>query len=411
MLRMRRALIAIAATWIFFLFIARVFGQDATPTPAPKLSPEQARLQAMTEQLEREKRIAELERDIASAEKGTRDAAPVSVKPNTGGLTLSEDDVARDIIVYRALGQVDVRVAGKLRSAVPRGSTIVIFDAAAFADWTFYRRSLPLFKIVIGDLAADYCQVARGASGEEKSFQMDSVGAASAIASATNVVGQIADLLSYFRTETTMTGKAVSVTEDAVVADLFSQLRDTSPDLKLLYPKTFALDLPVMSGETTVRRACCTAEKGEACNETRAVYSSEIANALDDLYRARRAAYTAKKESVELKRLDKYFDDFMQMFTAPASGGSDTALRKYINAEQYANLNKRDDLYYLEIKSVKAVGTTRVRKNLFFLADKLDYSGGIVLEWTLFEKSGEVRASGIETSFDGFIPPKQIRKP
>lgn len=389
-------------------FSIQIFSQEPSPSPTPTAA--ELRLQAMVEQLEREKRIAELERDIAAARKAVRDSAPeVAVKPNTGALTLSEEDVARDIIVYRELGKVNSRVADLVRRTVPRGSTIAIFDNAAYADWTFYRRSLPLFKIVIGDLAADYCQIA--AAAEDKSFGTESVGAASAIASATNVVGQLADLMSYFRTETLMSGKAVNVAEEAVVADLFSRLKTSDSDLKLLYPKMFALELPVLCGEQTVNRPCCPADKGSECHETRNVYCSEIANALDELYRARRAAYVAKKESVELKRLDKYFNEFMQLFTAPTEGTGETALRKYINAEQYASLSKRDNLYYLEIKSVKAVGTTRVRKNLFFLTDKLDYSGGIVLQWTLFDKTGEVRGSGIETSFDGFVPPKQLRRP
>ena len=71
-------------------------------------------------------------------------------------------------------------------------------------------------------------------------------------------------------------------------------------------------------------------------------------------------------------------------------------------------MQKRKDLYYLEIKSLSAIGAQRVRKNLFFLSDKVDYSGGVIVQWTLFDKDGRVRNSGIETSYEGYTKPQNL---
>jgi len=140
------------------------------------------------------------------------------------------------------------------------------------------------------------------------------------------------------------------------------------------------------------------------------VYCSEVANLLDDLYRARRTAFVSKNGAPELKKLETYFAEFLRLLSEATPSSAETALNKYLSAEQLEELHKRPNTYFLEIKSVRAVGTQRVRKNLFFLTDKLDYSGGVVLAWTLFDASGKVHNSGIETSYDGFIAPKDLRK-
>lgn len=415
-----KSTVTVAAAHRFAAFILSVvvfhssiaFAQETqpTPSPSPTVSAADARYLEMKKALEREKELAEIEAAIAKSRKDVLDAAPKpKATPNTGDLTLSGEDIGYDIIVYRELGKTTTRIASSLQRTVPDSATIAIFDSSAFADWTFYRRSLPLFKIVIEDLTADYCLIANKEESDVKSLDLTSTGFATAIAGAGNIVGQFADLLSYFKTQTTMTGKTVTIPEEAVVASLFSNLsRDNG--LTLLYPKTFGLDAPVFCGQTTTARSCCAKGAGD-CTETRPVYCSEVANSLDALYRARRAAFAAKGQSPELRKLENYFAEFLKLVSDATPTTTETVLKKFVNAEQFAQLQKRPNLYYLEIKSLRAVGTQRVRKNLFFLTDKLDYSGGLVVQWTLFDKDGQVKNSGIETSFDGFIPPKELQKP
>lgn len=391
------------------LLVLTEFGQDIppVPSPSPTISSQEARYAEIKLELERQKEIAELEAKIAEARKKALDALPTpKSSPKTGNVSISGDEISQEIIVYRELQKAVSRVAGSIRGTVPANATVAIRDSSDFEDWSFYRRSLPLFKVVVEDLTADYCLVANTASAGPP-LKIASVNAlATTLAGTGNLVGQFADLMSYLKTETTVAGKSSTINEDTIVAALFSELQ-RDPTMTLLYPKTFAVDSPVYCGKVSVERPCC-ASNAVSCLETRQVYCSEVANLLDDLYRARRAALAAKQQSPELRKLENYFADFLKLVAEATPTNVETALKKYVNAEQMAEMQKRKDLYYLEIKSLSAIGAQRVRKNLFFLSDKVDYSGGVIVQWTLFDKDGRVRNSGIETSYEGYTKPQNL---
>jgi len=67
--------------------------------------------------------------------------------------------------------------------------------------------------------------------------------------------------------------------------------------------------------------------------------------------------------------------------------------------------------YWLEIKSVSAGGNNRTRKNLirYFTGAKLDHSGGIIVEYTLYENTGAVVYSDKLSVYGGYVEPKTIR--
>jgi len=64
-----------------------------------------------------------------------------------------------------------------------------------------------------------------------------------------------------------------------------------------------------------------------------------------------------------------------------------------------------------EIKSVSSGGNNRTRKNLlrFFTGAKLDHSGGVIIEYTLYENSGAVVYSDKLSIYEGYVEPKKIR--
>lgn len=401
-----------AGMLILFPFSFSPHGQDpvATPIATPTVSAQDAQFNEMKRNLERAKELAELEAQIAESKKKVLDAMPTAkASPKSGTVIVSGEDLSQDVVVYRELKKATDRVADSLRKKVPKNATIAIFNPRDFADWSFYRRSLPLFKIVIEDLTEDYCLVARSQPIDESVKSTSISGLAGTISGAGNIVGQFADLLSYLKTDTTAVGKSVTISEESIVASLFSEL-DRDEGLILLYPNTFAIDSPIYCGNSTVTKACC-GPAGQECTETRQTYCSEVANLLDRLYRARRAAFAAKQQSPELRKLENYFAEFLKLVSDATPANAETALKKYVNAEQIAELQKRNDLYYLEIKSLRAVGVQRTRKNLFFLSDRLDYSGGVILQWTLFDKDGRIRDSGIETSYNAFVKPQELRDP
>lgn len=378
------------------------------PTPSPTVSPEEARHQETQRRLQRELEIANLEQQIAEARKRTLDSLPnAKATPISSNVAVGNENILTDMMVYAELDRALDKVAGSVKSSVPQGSTIVIYDKAAFADWMFYKRSLPLFKVVINDLAADYCRIA--ASKPVKQGDIRIMGLSSGLVRSGNVVGQFADLISYFRTETAISGVSVQLKEESAVAAIFPKLTAGS-GLTVLYPKMYGIDSPMFCGETTGPRPCCVPTLTDNCTETRPRYCSEVARSFDILYRSRQAAFDAKPGSDDLRKLENYFKDFLSLFAEEPSQNVETVLKKYVNAEQLSAIADKDNVYFLELVPLKAVGNTRVRKNLFFLSDKVDYAGGVVMQWTLLDRTGQIKNSGIESAYRGFIKPQQIQR-
>lgn len=86
-------------------------------------------------------------------------------------------------------------------------------------------------------------------------------------------------------------------------------------------------------------------------------------------------------------------------------------LATFIKSEDIDNAMKGDESYWLEIKSVSAGGNNRTRKNLirYFTGAKLDHSGGVIVEYTLYDNTGAVVYSDKLSVYRGYVEPKKIR--
>jgi uncharacterized small protein (DUF1192 family) len=113
------------------------------------------------------------------------------------------------------------------------------------------------------------------------------------------------------------------------------------------------------------------------------------------------------KPLVELNaRFQKFVDEFVKV---DANGTN--ALALFIRSEDINNALPGADSYWLEIKSVAAGGNNRTRKNLiwFFAGARLDHSGGVIIEYTLYNKMGAVVVSDKLSHYEGYVEPKKIR--
>jgi hypothetical protein len=106
------------------------------------------------------------------------------------------------------------------------------------------------------------------------------------------------------------------------------------------------------------------------------------------------------------KRFQTFADDFIKV---DASGVN--ALALFVRAEDIQKVMKGDHSYWLEIKSVSAGGNNRVRKNLLrhFTGAKLDHSGGVIIEYALYNKEGGVVTADKLSIYEGYVEPKRIR--
>ena len=75
---------------------------------------------------------------------------------------------------------------------------------------------------------------------------------------------------------------------------------------------------------------------------------------------------------------------------------------------------KDTDFYWLQLKVLKAGGNNRIKTNLvvdiFTGGNRLSHSGGVVVEYILFDRNGLAKASDIFTEYSGYIKSGNIKK-
>jgi hypothetical protein len=119
---------------------------------------------------------------------------------------------------------------------------------------------------------------------------------------------------------------------------------------------------------------------------------------------------TSRETTIKaLSDLNERFLKFVDQVIKPDNTGTN-ALTLFIKAEDIQNALGSEDSYWLEIKSVSAGGNNRTRKNLiwFFSGARVDHSGGVILEYTIYDRTGAVLWSDKLTHYEGYKEPKRI---
>ena len=120
----------------------------------------------------------------------------------------------------------------------------------------------------------------------------------------------------------------------------------------------------------------------------------------------------------QLKSHNEQFDKFVAALVQAASGGGSNALTSLIKAE-----NIKDSLevpegspgkgYWLQVKVVKAGGNNRIKTNLiwdvFTGGNRLSHSGGVIVEYILFDNGGTIVASDTITEYTNYIKSNKVR--
>lgn len=519
------------------------FSQDAAPSPTP--SDEELRLRE-------EKRLLELKRDIEQAKKAIRDAQPESptpsVTPLAGDTTLDQNvKIEAEMVSYKAMSEAvfivseelkgkiaaelerpinkldaaikketDEKIKGKLsaekrRLEVPN---LAIYDSQVVKDWRFYQALFPAFDGQVKDIVnryanllcpmvdvspefkAIFCEPDNSprpfAESSEVTAQLLPAAIPTAFAAGTNLLKTFIDLVALFRTDTKIDGKAVTIEESALVAEIFRMLKTKyeadGEEINLYYPEVFhPRVMSATNGNTysstittigTLFLAKTEADKIIAArNETKKrllesikdksdkrdklveeldkvqVLLAELRNlsialtAEDDpvvkkRIRAEIAEVKVKLDKMEpptvlqtnidaldeemlptqegvkaindvvkrLTALNERFQSFVDEFVK-VDANAVNALALLIKSEDIEHALPEGNSYWLEIKSVTAGGNNRTRKNLlrYFAGAKLDHSGGVVLEYTLYRRTGSVIYSDKLSYYEGYVEPKKIK--
>jgi len=504
---LRKSFFMILIALLFFLGVTSrsfpILAQDAAPSPTPT----QQELD-----LQEQKRLIELQRDIELAKKAIRDAQPQpaskptppapSATPLAGDTTLDSVKLEAEMVGYAAMSEAADHISKEIKGRKSSASNIAIYDSQVVQDWRLYRALFPAFEGQVEDIKNQYKSLLctdPTISADVRPAFLSSIyctvphrnvktavgGFDAAFEAGSTLLKSFIDLTALFRTDTKIQGVAFTIDESALVAEVFRALKnDYSPaTINLYYPKVFpprvknSSDTVAVVGDlfiykkeadaviktknadkdTTVGLMADPSSKKAKLEDTlaqikglnskldalsaalqlerkpavRKKINEEITNAKVELaklgetesslnvkinaQKAILAPLEAKIKQINsdvmrLTDLNDRFLAFVNDFVKVDASGIN-ALALFIKAEDIEHAMADPESYWLEIKSVSSGGNNRTRKNLltFFTGAKLDHSGGVIIEYALYENSGAVVYSDKLSIYEGYVEPKKIR--
>jgi hypothetical protein len=118
-----------------------------------------------------------------------------------------------------------------------------------------------------------------------------------------------------------------------------------------------------------------------------------------------------------LKARNEQVDKFIAALVQAGSGGGVNALTSLIKAENIQSALEPGDSgksYWLQLKVVKAGGNNRIKTNLlwdiFTGGNRVSHSGGVIVEYILYETTGQAVASDTITEYTDYIKADKVKK-
>ncbi|HWS99685.1 MAG TPA: hypothetical protein VN256_05370 [Pyrinomonadaceae bacterium] len=119
----------------------------------------------------------------------------------------------------------------------------------------------------------------------------------------------------------------------------------------------------------------------------------------------------------QLKARNEQVDKLIATLVQASAGGGPNALTSYIKAENLNEVLKEDTerkSYWLQLKVVKAGGNNRIKTNLiwdiFTGGNRVSHSGGVIVEYILYDTTGKSVASDTITEYTNYIKANKVRK-
>jgi len=119
----------------------------------------------------------------------------------------------------------------------------------------------------------------------------------------------------------------------------------------------------------------------------------------------------------QLKARNQQFDKFLEALVQAGAGGGANALTSFIKAENIQSALSSDESknsYWLQLKVVKAGGNNRIKTNLlwdiFTGGNRVSHSGGVIVEYILYETTGRAVASDTIAEYTDYIKANKVKK-
>ncbi|HEV3468360.1 MAG TPA: hypothetical protein VG148_03505 [Pyrinomonadaceae bacterium] len=272
------------------------------------------------------------------------------------------------------------------------------------------------------------------------------------VPAATQMVKNVADLFNLFRTDTEYKNQEVSVAVRLIVSAFANSLltADTTQcKVKAIYqPAVYPLSVPkdvksgpllgayrrllddVGRGETEVndnkkKVAALTARKGEleeqlaalkeklkesgeGAGEAAEKLKSNIKSGQEFIGKIDRRIDRLNRAAENLEAFKGSVAGLLGLLTAVDDATKQPLLVGLISAERLSEILAADDTYALDL-TVKASGTNRIRRNMFFNA-KLAHTGGVSIDANLYNHQDQLVFGRLEDYYIEFTGSEDIRK-
>jgi predicted nucleic acid-binding Zn-ribbon protein len=514
--KQRKSLIVLLLSIVFILHTSIVRAQEGgqqggtqTPaTPTPK-TPEQEALEKEISVLKLQKERAELLKDIRSAQ-----AVP-SITALEGKSTLNDKvEIEVHFMAYKAMTDVAFQISKEIKTELNRRvspkkvDSIVIYNEKDVKDLRFYNTLHPVFKLQLDSIKNEYQPVLKEleellTKPKDPKNSLETLGVVPKVLegffAGSSLLKGFIDVMSFFRTDTEISGVAVTIDDKALVAEVMRallvefeknvvvynpailppQVLKSSPTLTLLR-ETFELRMKSQGMIKTLEQIASRIKQNkEGIKEL-----EENLTKLEEILKKKSAGFEENQKSIaqlqqklrrtfprpareklqkqidalkktnqelqksieqltedkqdledkkanaetrvkrleglveasgvalaRLKVLNEQFDAFIGDFLKIDAATGQNALTLFVKSE---NLEKAMDgnSYWLELKSVKAGGNNRTRRNLirYLTGAKIDHSGGFIVGYAVYDKAGSVMIADKLAIYPGYKEPKAIEK-
>lgn len=382
--------------------------------------------------------VAESERQKTIAENKKAEIEALFPKPDVAslvGTTVTEGSfIESQMLGYCAMKSAATGIVGKV-SSFPNNSSFVFYNEDDVKMLSRYKLMLTRLEFIENG----YREIAP----DDPDVRILG-GAGLAINTALN-------FLSLLKTDIKITGTDVNIGEKELVAEVFGQLHDKGKGYKLYYTKTIPMGL---------------------CNDANFENCSPLFKQIIEVVAAYEDARIANldpvndKEKISLReQLNTAFFLVMKELGLPlepskptptpapmqnqnqnqnqnptptpiqnsqtttvtvnvgdkkeesGGGGGNTSFISYLQAESLFKVITEKDAngkytsFWIDMQVVKAGGNMRVRTNFitnFFIGSRVNFSGGAIVYFNVFDYDGAARTSGVFQSYQKYLKSSQI---
>jgi hypothetical protein len=402
-------------------------GQTAVPTPSGT-----ADLEARKERLEAELELLQTQVKLLNSIKAAAGSSNITTATSGGSTTYAaaaQPNLETVSLSYEAVLEISQMIDRELKPTVSQYRALVIYHEPDFLALTRYR----LYREQVRMALANYESIVKRIEDEAKAGATAGlndttrpksirglggealVTALGAPGIATSAIKSVAELISLFRTDQTITESKDVVDRDSLGAIVAGTFRKANPNLVVYHPEQFVAEYEIgISDENSLYSQVSRVNAAEAYLNYFLDESAKLPEPERESPPLSRIIAAAKLVQSQIRNLG---------FSAPSerAGGGDQNAQGQNRVSEYRQMMRAEKLDriltagnakvgIMKLRLLSSGGARREKRNLL-LGGKTDYSGSAVVEVALYDADGTMRSSEVFSYHTGFRKFKTGDKP